>query len=439
MFRRWILVTLAALALSASAYAQNVNLTETPLDKGAVRIELSLQLEGKISVRQDGKEMTYPHKASARHDYVERVLETSAGVADKAARYYTTAEGTITFNNDEASKRTLRDKVRFQVAQRLPERVVSFNPEIQLTREEAELTEHFNTMAVAGLLPAKEIAVGKTWTVANQVAAALCDLEGLTQQDLEGKLESLKGKIAHISVAGKVQGISLGASVSMLVQAKIEFDTQSQRIVAVEWKETNQRQQGPVTPALTADAVIKLTRTPIEVPEHLNDFALVKVPTTKAPPAELTNIQHVDAKKRFTLMHARDWHVVSPEDNPQLVLRYLEQGKFVAQATVTPWKKIEPAKAMSKEEFAELMAKTPGWMEDKQTECQSLPNLPKAHHSAYRVVATGDLDGVRTVQYFYLIVGVNGEQAIVTFSIDPQQVQRLGARDVEMIREIAFP
>jgi hypothetical protein len=89
-------------------------------------------------------------------------------------------------------------------------------------------------------------------------------------------------------------------------------------------------------------------------------------------------------------------------------------------------------------DFAAQMAKTPGWTEDKETDRTELKNLPKGQHTVYRVVASGSLDGVRTTQFYYLIVGVNGDQAIVTFSVDPQQVQRFGARDIELVRELTF-
>jgi hypothetical protein len=436
--RRWFLAAGVALVAVQSLPAQNVNLSEAPLEKQCVRNELTMQLEGKITINQDGKEMSFPHKASARHVYSERFLETSANVAEKSARFYASAESEISFNNDKAEKRSLRDKCRFIVAQRVRDRVMPFNPDVMLQREEAELLEHFDTMSVSGLLPGKDIAVGKTWNVPNHVTTALCDLEGLTQQNLEGKLEAVEGKLAKISIVGKAQGINLGAQVSIIVNAKLTFDIQEQRIVTLEWKETDDRKQGPVTPTLTAEVTLKLTRTPIAAPETLNDFALVKVPAAKMPPAEMTSIRHQDAKSPYTLSYARDWHVVSPEDSPQLVMRNLEQSLFVAQATITPWKKIDPKMVMPIADFAAQMAKTPGWTEDKETDRTELKNLPKGQHTVYRVVASGSLDGVRTTQFYYLIVGVNGDQAIVTFSVDPQQVQRFGARDIELVRELTF-
>jgi hypothetical protein len=223
----------------------------------------------------------------------------------------------------------------------------------------------------------------------------------------------------------------------MLINAKLEFDVKTQRIVFLEWKETDDRQQGPVSPAMSAEIKIQLTRAEIEEPKELTKFALVPVPTSETPPANLTSLHHVDGKNRFEVTHARNWHVVSPEDSPQFVLRQIERGEFIAQATFTTWKKAD--KAMKHDEFAALVAKTPNWVEDKEIERKEIPNPTNGNQKIYRVAASGELAGVRTVQYYYLVAGPRGDQLIVTFSVVPQHVQRLGARDLEMVREIAFP
>jgi hypothetical protein len=438
MRRRLWLSVFTALLISSVAQAQAVNLAEAPLAQRCMRNELTMELEGKIIVRQQDKEQTFPHKAQAKHVFLERYLDVAGPIAIKAARHYLTAEGTVTFNNDETTRRSLRNERKFLVAHRTKDQLVVFSPHGAMTRTEMEVTEHLDTMAIAGLMPGKSVEVGKTWSVPNQVAAALCDLDGVTDQNLEGTLEKIDGNIAHFKIVGKAQGINLGAQVGMLVNARGEFDVKQQCVTFIEWKESDDRRQGPVSPALSADITIKLTRTPIAEPEQLNKFALVPIPDG-APAETFTNLHHVDSKKRFALNHARNWHVVSPDDNGQLVMRLVEKGEFLAQVTITPWKKVDPAKAMSIGDFADLMAKTPGWALDKETERKTLENAPKGHHTVHRVIASGELDGVRTVQFFYLIVGTSGDQLIVTFSVVPQQTTRLGARDLEMVREIAFP
>ena len=242
--RRLFIATLAGLLSTTLLHAQGVNLTEAPLAQRNVRNEVTMELDGKIHVKQDGKDISYPHKAQAKHVFLERYLDAGATSADKAARFYQTAESTITFNNNDSSKRSLRAERRFLVTQRVKGSLVTFSPAGMLTREEMELTEHFDTMAIAGLVPGKMIDVGKSWTIPNPVVLALCGLDGITEQDLEGKLESIKDNIAQDKVVGKAQGINLGAQVSMLVNARFEFDTKEQRIVSLEWKEIDERKQG---------------------------------------------------------------------------------------------------------------------------------------------------------------------------------------------------
>src|SRR5688572_9028721 len=98
--RRFLLGIVVALASTGLVRAQIVNLTEEPLHKRSVRIELTMELEGKIRIKQDGKEQQFPHSASAKPVFVERSLDVKDGSAEKAARHYTTAESAIRFNND---------------------------------------------------------------------------------------------------------------------------------------------------------------------------------------------------------------------------------------------------------------------------------------------------------------------------------------------------
>ena len=68
MLTRRLLICLLAGVLSAnSLHAQSVNLTEGRLADRCVRNELTMELDGKIQVKQDGKDLSYPHKAKATH------------------------------------------------------------------------------------------------------------------------------------------------------------------------------------------------------------------------------------------------------------------------------------------------------------------------------------------------------------------------------------
>ena len=429
---------LALVLMTSVGQAQTYTLQESSQKDSIYAIHLQTTLKGEMIIQQQDKQIPLKQSVVAHHQYTERVLQTGdMRVLGKTARQYKVAEVAIEVDKS-TTKRTIRPQRRFVVVQRTKDGLVSFSPKGQFTREELEVTQHFDTLAIPGLLPNTKVSLGDTWKIDNPVAQAVCYFEGLTGHDLTGKLVNVAGNTATVSITGTAEGIDAGAPVKLKINAGFLFDLEKKRIVSLEWSQQDERGQGPVSPEIKAELVVKLTRTlkdPGEVPE-LSDIALIPVPTTPVPPAELTNLAFNDPKNRYELALDRDWIMVAQTKN-HLVLRCLERGEFVAQATITVWPKTEPGKHLSGEEFEKVMAESPGWEPTEVTESKALPT--EKGYFVYRVAASGELNGVETLQYFHLIAGPNGDQAVVAFALAPGQVQRLGTRDYDLVRSLVFP
>src|SRR5205823_4006314 len=222
-------------------------------------------------------------------------------------------------------------------------------------------SEHFDTLHLTGLLPGKAVSPGTTWKVSNAVAQALCNFEGLTEQDLTCKLEQADEKIARVSVKGTATGIDVGAQVKMTVDAVYHFDLSVARMVWMEWKQKDEREQGPASPATTVETTTTLTRSPVAQPASLGDVALASVPQREEVPAQMLQLDYQDDKGRFNLLYARDWHLVSRSEE-HVVLRLMDRGDFVAQVTISPWTPAPKGKPhLSADEFKQAMNDTPGW------------------------------------------------------------------------------
>jgi hypothetical protein len=422
-----------AILLSAlpAAGAQTYPLTETPQPGDCYHIDLGMTLTGKITVHKDGKPVAMKLSATGSHKLAERVLLVGpTGVPQKAARLYDTAHATITLGGDR-SERSLRPECRLIVAQRPKDQLLVYSPAGPLTHEELELTaEHFDTLAVCGLLPGKAVAVGDTWKVANAVAQALCNFEGLTAQDLTCKLESVQDDLAHVSVRGTAGGIDTGALAKLKVRASYDFDLKQHRLVSLEWKQSDDREQGPASPASAVESTTTLKRTGIDQPQTLGDVALVAVPSGFDAPASLTQLVYRDPKGQYGLVYARGWQVVgaTPE---HLVMRLLESGDLVAQVTVTPWTAAKAGEHLSGEAFQEAMAATPGW--EQESVLQAGEVLKEKGRWVYRVAAVGQMDGLKLMQNFYLVSGPGGDQVVLAFTFTEAQADKLGARDLALV------
>jgi hypothetical protein len=436
---RQVIVAVGLIALiPASSSAETFPLAETVQPGDCFRVQLDMKLNGELRVPKGDGMGKLELKAVATHEYPERVLSVGKdGVPDKATRVYETAKATITVGGN-SSERTLRSDRRLFVAQRFKEQGLVYSPAGALTRAEADLTsEHFDSLAVVGLLPSKAVAVGDTWKISHTVAQALCSLEGVSEQTLSGKLDEVKDNIAFFTVSGNVTGIDLGAIVKMEVTAKGQFDLKAKRLVAVEWTQKDQRDAGPVNPATAVTTTNSLKRTAIEQPEKLSDVALVSVPDNFTPSALLTQLELRDGKGRYELLHPREWHMVSMTDDHQ-VLRLMDHGDFIAQATIAPWTAADKGKHLSPDDFKTAMYGARGF--DLKKELQA-GEVPSDHEDrwVYRLSALGELDGVEVMQNFYLIAGPNGEQVVVTFTMTPSQADKLGARDLSLVGSMEVP
>ena len=92
---------------------------------------------------------------------------------------------------------------------------------------------------------------------------------------------------------------------------------------------------------------------------------------------------------------------------------------------------------MSADDVKVIVANAPGWAQETLIKAVEVPLT--TGQWAYLLAGEGDLDGVRAVQYFYLIAGPEGDQAMLTFTMTPAQVQKLGSRDLEFLRGFLLP
>ena len=433
-----IMFSSICLVLAAGAVqAQGVDLTEAPLPDSHVRIELTLDLQGTITLKQESKDAHFSQTARAKHEYHERLLEVRDGLGLKAGRLYSLGEVTLGVEG-ESTRRQLNPNhaLVLLLRKRLDEkpRPLSQSP---FTREELELTEHFDTLAVPGLVPGKTVQVGDQWQVAKHVVQALCGFDALGKHDLTCSLKEVKGDFAQVKMIGSAQGIDVGAQVNLLIEGSWSFDLKNRRLVSLVWKQTEERGASPVNPKIKATVAIALKRTPSEPVAKLNNFALVPLPDGAKP--EHYRLTYNDPQGRFSFQHGRDWLVTSPPGHSQLVMRLLDdRGGYVAQATITPLKKRGPAEAeKSVDAFAEEMAEAPGWNPTKEIERKG--DLGHPHkYTVHRVSASGQHLGVECIQSFVYITRPEGDQVLVTFSMPPNQAANLNGRDEDIVRTLAF-
>lgn len=434
---RFVALAAAALALAGgpAPAADPVNLTEKVGPDARTRATVDLELKGELLFVVDGKKESAGLEAKARHAFTERTLAVADGMPSSTARAYTEAAATAAVAGEKVT-RTLPADRRLIAARRTTDGLVCFSPAGPLSRDELDLvTEHFNPQCVGGLLPGAPASVGDTWKVSDTATQAACLLGAVLKSNLTGKLLDVKDGVATFTVEGTAEGVEHGAKVTLAVTATGTFDVAAGCVTSLLWKQKDEREQGPVSPASKVEATVSLKREPAaELPAELADAVVAKVPEGEVP-AAMTAVRHADPKGRYTLVHAREWHVTGQTD-AHLVVRLLDRGGFVAQATLSAWRPAEPGKHMAAADFKKAVAEAPGWIQSKVLADGEV--AVTGGRWLYRLTAEGKMDELPVVQTFYLLAGAGGEQMGVTVAVTPEQVRAVAGRDLDLVKAIEF-
>lgn len=433
-FWRNVASLLTLLAISASASAQTHALVHKAAVDDCFRYSLDMHLTGDLQV---GKTKALKLSASATHVYPECVLVIDESRVKKVARVYETAQALIVVGAGKSS-RSLRPDRTLIVVQRPDDDKLTYCPKGSLTREELELTDgHLDTLTLAALLPTKEVKVGDAWKINAADVQTLCHFDGLNQQDLQAKLVEVKDGVARVKITGQASGIELGALVKLDIQASYLFDLKKGHIVSATWKQRDERGPGPVSPASTFDIIYEVKCARIDRPSALSPIGLISVPEGFEPPPVLLQIIYEDPEGRYRFLHEREWHTAG-NTGEHLVLRYIERGDFIAQASLVSGPKRQPGDHLSPDAFKQLIAQNSAWQQDQELQVGTVPSA-EAGRWTYRVSALGALDGMRVLQNFFVIASPAGQHLLVTVTLSQVNVEALGSKDLVLIGNIDLP
>ncbi len=430
-------MTLFQPVFASTSQAQAVLLAEAVEPGQCQQVRLDLTVKGTLKVLRGENLTSLPLQAKAEQVFVERLLAGGIpGQPMRAARRYETAKAAITVDG-VATQRRLRDERKLMIFQRQQGVPTHYSPAGALLREELELIgEHLDTLAIPSLLPGKELKMGDTWEVPNFAVQAICDLEGLESHTVSGTLQGWTEGMATLAFAGKISGIQGGSAMKIEVNGRAKYDTNAKQVVELRWAQHDQREAGPASPASEVDAEVLVSRRRIEKPASLDDGALAATPMGFEPPASALLLEYKDPQKRYELMHERGWTQVTRTQN-HMVMRLMDKGDFLAQATITQWANAGKGRHQTPEEFQASIRKIPGW---EQAEVLSSGEVSSGDRRwIYRHAVAGKLEGVEVLQTFYLVAGPDGDQVVVTVTCTPKLASRIAGRDQVLVTSLEFP
>jgi hypothetical protein len=424
--------------IQSFTFAQQATLAETNKQGDTFRLVIDLTIKGKLKTTgPDGKPEELELTASANHKYAELIQTVDdRGEISKVVRGYQMCESEAILPNAR-TRRILNASRRVVVMQKTAESSTLYSAGGPLTRDELDVVSgHFDSTAVPGLLPGKAVNVGDQWDIPVAVTQSICLFDAVGKNELKGKLIEVKDNIAKFTIEGEAEGTETGAIVKLKLSLTGEFDLTAKRITKITGQEVDSRQQSAVAPACDVVAQLDFRRSIATEPvEELTKTDLGTVPQGNTLPGNLTQLTHDDVNGNYQFMYGRDWHIVAATKD-HIVLRLVDKGEFIAQATILNWQKAKPGEHDSISSIKDAIARQPGWKAERMTEDSEIPS--GKGRWIYRLTALGKQDDTEVQQSFHILAGPNGNQVAVTVISRPDKAAKIGTRDVELVNSIEF-
>lgn len=428
-------VTATFVASGASEAAEQYTLAPPGPQSAVQAVEVRFQVSGTAEFAiEKGQSLAHPLSAEATLKYRERPLPGAGREARalRALRFYDAIDAKIRVA-DHATSPQLSDNRRLMVAEGRGDGVLFYSPQGPLTALELELLRApGDSLALLGLLPPKPVAVGDKWSPPTWAAQLLTDTEAVAKSDLTCVLESVTDGLAKVKVDGTLEGATAGSSGKIELHGFYLYDTKGQEMTRAELQQSEDRSIGPISPGLKVKATSVVTRTPTTDEGSLTREAVAAVPLE--PPAALTQLIF-RAAWNVEFRHDREWHVFQQSEQIA-VLRLMDQGDFVAQCNLAPVRPANPGEHVPENQFQNDIRTSLGNRLKTIGKGETLPSGDDRF--LYRVTATGESNKTPITWIYYLCAAPNGLQTSFVFAVETALREKLGNRDLEMLKSLKF-
>ena len=424
------------------------SLEEPDTDSRPRMTTVQVAIEGDVVTNSGGgKTLRHDLNASAAYRFTERRLPGGGRDAKefRSVRAFTQA-AVRTKISDRLSESSLHPTLRIIAVNGRREGLQRYSPTGLLTRESLDLLDvPGDPLAVAALLPDRDVEIGEEWKPADWAVQMLTAMEAVEESSMSCTLASVEGDTGRVTFSGNAAGVRLGAPSNIDLEGEFDYDFKDKLITKIRLNQKEKAAIGTVTPGIDTQVRVTVDRTLTEADGGLTEAVLESLPL-EPPPERLPLILNAEPW-RLRLVHGRSWHVfhASYENTPKVViLRLLEQGSFLCQCNFSPVASVEAGRHTPLAEYEASIQQALGEQFQEFAERTEVPT--EDGRKIFRVTAVGNYqvpegDEVKIVPMswtYYLVTHPSGRQVSFVFAVEPKMRESLADRDVRLVESLLF-
>ena len=406
----------------------------TEISQLKTRNKMVLELEGKLLVNEPDKASKQKTrnaevKAKSTVDFFEYAAMDGKSKVVAAARDYLQAEAEHWVAGN-ASTTKLRDTCKQTIVINHANQWQQFcQAEPMLVTEVEMLLAPMNTNVVELLLPDSPAKVSQPWSISNEAARELFNLEAVHQCTLVASISKVEEGVASMDLAGDIQGTANSVATEIKVKGNFQAKLASECAI-VSWVGLAIQEKRAVSqsePGFDIVARIRLIRD--EQPHEWDIDRAQLLELSAADHDSQLTIKLGSAMGRYAFLADRRWKTYI-DTGEESIFRLIQNNSIVAQCNVTRLPKLDAGKQLT---LAALQ------QEIRQSLKDNSPNIVEAAERVtanklklMRVVVTGQSEEI-PIQWIYShLSDDSGRRISVVFTMGTNMAEQFAGADEQI-------
>ncbi len=398
------------------------------------RNKLVLELEGKLLVNEPDKASKQKSrnadvKASSTVDYFEFAAMDGKSQVVAAARDFLQAEAEHWVAGN-ASKSKLRDACKQTIVINHENQWQQFcQAEPMLVTEVELLLAPLNTNVIELLLPEVPAKIKQPWSISNEAARELFNLEAVHQSTLVASITKVEEGVASMELTGEIQGTANSVSTELKVKGNFQAKLASECAI-VSWVALAVQEKRAISqsePGFDLVARIRLIRE--EQPHEWSIDRQQLLELSAANHDSQLTIKHGSAMGRYTFLADRQWKTYI-DTGEESIFRLIQNNTIVAQCNVTRLPKLDAGKQLT---LAALQQEIRQSLKDNSpTIVEAAERVTANKLRLMRVVVTGQSQEIPIQWIFAHMSDDSGRRVSLVFTMGTNMAEQFAGADEQI-------
>jgi hypothetical protein len=422
------------LGLTASAFAEAPVRLAPSGDRPEIEtITVDVELGGELQLPAiPGQAAAQQQPVAAQAKLVFDELQQPSRT--ESVRYYRTIEGEAG-PAGKSKPLAVRDSRRL-LAVRTTDAGRQFAP-VQglLDRSELEVLKTFaDPLALAALLPNREVPAGETWAHDAEAMQSLLGIDSVGVCEASSVLSESNEHFARCMIAGVVHGVADGATVEMEIDGVYLIRRATGEVTQANFAIREKRGIGPATPGLTGVTKVRVKREPaVDSPLDREQIGLAHaVAPTEAQQLELTN-----PRLGYSTVVDGNWVVTGSLANRQTLRRIASEG-LVSHGNIV---RLDPKPLDAETSLAEFRSDVLTSLSNNSISLKSEGQWLNAEGCrVMEIVTVGQVDGVELEWHSFQVAPPEGREDLarlaLSFTVEKSELERLAQQDRELVNRL---